>query len=49
MISGNRKNDTDVLAMVCPTCHRALRMSEDFSDLESLRIKIRNYRDRNNN
>jgi|TARA_B100000575_G_C22982250_1_gene566714 predicted HNH restriction endonuclease len=48
-ISGNRKTDTDVLAMVCPTCHRALHMSEDCSDLDSLRIKIINYRERHSN
>jgi len=48
-ISGSRKTDTDALAMVCPTCHRALHMSEDCSDLESLRVKIRNYRDRHKN
>ena len=48
-ISGSRKTDTDSLAMVCPTCHRALHMSEDCSDIESLKLKIRAYRERHSN
>ena len=44
--SGSRKTGVDELAMVCPTCHRALHMSEDCSNLESLSKKIRDYRER---
>ena len=42
--SENRKTELSELAMVCPTCHRALHMSSDCSDLEALRKKIREYR-----
>ncbi len=36
------------LALVCPTCHRALHMSENCSDLESLRQRLRDYRNGSN-
>jgi len=42
--SENRKTELSDLAMVCPTCHRALHMSNDCSDLDSLSEKIRQYR-----
>ena len=37
----NTNNTTlDDLVLVCPTCHRALHMSDDCSDLDPLRLRI---------
>jgi predicted HNH restriction endonuclease len=43
-LESETRNGLVDLALVCPTCHRALHMSEDCSDLEALRNKFNNFK-----